>query len=148
MNYVREFDDLYDVAYANLFYDALTMEAEGTIYCDGDNEDVCLACWKLAGEFVESFKKALEKDENEAGFFDMLSGFSYRRLTEIWGPKKKYTAKLTYVVTTTHHVEAKNEHEARLLVRNKFLKADELCNIETDIHDGVITEIKEDESNE
>ena len=144
---IRKFDDMYDVAYAEIYYDAVTMEKEDKIFPEETTEEMCLMCWKLAEEFVSAFGMARDKDE-DVSFFDMLSGFSYRRLMEIWGPKKKYTAKLTYVVTTTHHVEAKNEHEARLLVRNKFLKADELCNIETDIRDGIVTEIKEDESNE
>ena len=109
------FDDLLDIAYAEIYCSVREMEKDGKCDSDLDTDTLCYECKKLAAEFVETYKKLNEYSEPD--FYDLLAKFAYSKPVEKWPPLKRYDVLIDGNVTMTYPVMASSRDKAEELAR-------------------------------
>ena len=113
------FDDLLDIAYAEIYCAVRELERDGKCDADLDTDSLCYECKKLASEFVETYRKLNEYSEPD--FYDLLSRFAYAKPVEKWPPLKRFDVLIDANVTMTWPTFAANRDEAEEQAR-KWMK--------------------------
>lgn len=111
-----EFDDMIDVAFAEIYFDACTMEREGRIDPENTTEEFARDCKQLAADYCEEYKKACE--EGEPSFYDDLYPWAEKKLIEMYPYKRKFTVLIDANLTMKREVMATSEDEAREIAQS------------------------------
>lgn len=109
------FDDLLDIAYAEIYNAVRELEKEEKCDSDLDTESLCYECKKMAAEFVDTYRKLNEYSEPD--FYDLLARFAYSKPVEKWPPLKRFDVLIDGIVTMTHSCFARNRDAAEELAR-------------------------------
>lgn len=115
------FDDMIDVAFAEIYHEACTMEKERKIEPHNTMEEFARDCKQLAADFVEKYEAACAIGEYPS-FYDRLYGYAEEQLKKKYPPVKKFDVLIDAQVTMHYPVFAKDKDEAEQ-VTQKFIES-------------------------
>ena len=112
-----EFDDLLDVAFAEIYWSACKLEKEKKIDPNNTIEELARDCKQLAADFVEKYEAACAIGEYPS-FYDRLYGYAEEQLKKKYPPLKHFDVLIDAQMTLTWPVFAKDKEEAEKLAQD------------------------------
>lgn len=125
-----EFDELFDVAFVELYHKALLLEDKEEIDMNGlCVGEIAEACKRLAGEFVILFNTKCAFNDSP-DYWEILEDFIDERLRKLWPKPKKYTVKIN--VEMEFPATAKNPETAKKMAESFASSTNFLKNLMSD----------------
>lgn len=110
------FDDMLDVAFAEIYFDACNMEREGKIEPENTTEELAKDCKQIAADYVEIYEAACKI--SEPCFYDDMYPYAERRLIELYPPSRDFTVLIDANMTLEFKARARNRDEAEKIARD------------------------------
>lgn len=122
-----EFDELFDVAFAEMYAVACRHEHNGNICSEGEPiEDFVRTVKQMAADYVEAYEAACEIGEPD--FTNGMYEYADRKLKEKYPPLKEFTVLIDANMTYEYKTEASCREEAEKEARNMMELDPAFCN--------------------
>lgn len=115
-----EFDEMLDVAFAEIYWTANRMDTEGKISPENTTEELARECKQIAADFVEAYEAACKLGELPS-FYDDLWAYAEKELVKKYPPVKKYTVTIDAKLVYKFDVEATSKADARAAAMNVLI---------------------------
>jgi len=112
-----EFDELFDVAFAEMYAVACRHEHDGNISSEGEPiEDFVRTVKQMAADYVEAYEAACKIAEPD--FMNSMYEYADRKLKEKYQPLKEFTVLIDANMTYEYKVKARSREEAEQEARS------------------------------
>lgn len=121
-----EFDELFDVAFAEMYAVACRHEHNGVISSEGEPiEDFVRAVKQMASDYVEDYEE--ECKNGEPDFTNGMYDYVDKKLKEKYPPLKEFTVLIDANMTYEYKTQASCREEAESKARN-MMRMDPISN--------------------